>query len=209
MIILNILKRFFNVSFQTKYFWLRQSAQFLPQFTSKLFYNNLLHLKREWWLTLSVQANIFNPRAKPRWEGRLCCSQLSYIWDLWCDHSHLWWVSIQHLLLPYWTVNISDQQLKSRCVCVMSSMHSTWNDLSLKTELWMHSRLQQYPEMFFLHSRVFVGEFSTWVQSPWHSGQEACADGDSFHSQCNSWKERTNHHHILHHYFSIIFKFLI
>jgi len=50
-------------------------------------------------------------------------------------------MSIQHLLLPYWTVNISDQQLKSRCVCVMNSLHSTWNDSSLETELRMHSRL--------------------------------------------------------------------
>lgn len=100
------------------------------------------------------------PEHNQRWAGSLCCSQLGCIWDLWCDHSHLQWVSIQHLLLPYWTVNISDQQPKSRCVCVMSSMHSTWNDLSLKTELWMHSRLQQYPEMFLLHSRAFVGEFS-------------------------------------------------
>lgn len=159
MVILNILKVFFNVSFQTKYFWLRQSVNSYHSLHLNLFevYNNFLHLKREQWLTLSVQGNHFNPRAKPRWAGRLCCSQLSYIWDLWCDHSHLQWVSIWHLLLPYWTVNISDQQLKSRCVCVMSSMHSTWNDLSLKTELWMHSRLQRYPEMFLLHSKGFCG----------------------------------------------------
>lgn len=123
--------------------------------------------------------------------------QLSYRWDLWCDDSHLQWVSIQHLLLPYWTANISHQQLKSRCVSIMSSMHSTWNDLPLKTELWMHSRLQRSPEMFLVHSRAFAGEFSHLGPRSltfWARGM--CRWGLPPFSG-NSWKEKTNHHHFL------------
>lgn len=91
-----------------------------------------------------------------RQSGILCCSQLSYIWDFSCDHSYLLWLPSQHLLSPYWMVNISDQQLKSRCVCVMNSMHSTWNDGCLKKELKMHSSMQQWPEMYSVHNRAFV-----------------------------------------------------
>lgn len=127
---------------------------------------------------------------------------LSYIWDFRRDHSRIRWLSIQHLLLTYWRVNISDQQLKSRCVCVVSLMHSTWNDLSLETELRMHSRLESYPAMFLVHSGGFSGAFSRLGPHSLTLWARGICRQNSLPSQCDSWKHKTNHHHILRHYYS-------
>lgn len=65
-IILNILKSILMFNFKVSI----SDSQFSSHHSLLLnlfkVYNSLLYLKKEWWLTLGVQANIFNPRAQSR-----------------------------------------------------------------------------------------------------------------------------------------------
>lgn len=65
----------------------------------------------------------------------------------------------------------------------------------------MYSCLQQYPEMFLMHSRALVEESSHLGPNSLTLWARGICRWDSPPSQYNSWKYKTNHPHILCHYY--------